>query len=72
MAAKAESVILLTDALLGENRYPKGTSFTVVGKLQRELGTGEVDVATAAAWKRLRWAEDAKPATKATRGSDAD
>jgi hypothetical protein len=72
MAAKAPSIVLLTDSLLGENRYPKGTGLTVIDKPLGELGEGEVDVTTAAAWKRLGWAADAKPAAKAARGGDVD
>lgn len=71
MAVKATSIVLLTDALLGENRFPKGTGFTVADKLPRDLAKGEVDKATAAAWKRQGWAEEAKVSAKASRGNDA-
>lgn len=71
MAVKSTSIVLLTDALLGKNRFPKGTGFSVVNKLPRDLGKGEVDKATAAAWKRQGWAEEAKPSTKPPRGDDA-
>ena len=71
MAPKSAGIILLTDAPLGENRFPKGTGFTVVDKLPGALAEGEVDRTTAAAWKRLSWAEDAKPGTKPPRGDDA-
>lgn len=71
MAPKTAGIVLLTDAPLGENRFPKGTGFAVVDKLPRELGRGEVDKTTAAAWKRLGWAYDAKPSTKPSRGDDA-
>lgn len=72
MAAKATAIILLTDAPLGENRFPKGTSFSVVDKLPGQIGRGEIDRATAAAWKRSGWAEDVKAATKPARGGDGD
>ncbi|WP_375599368.1 hypothetical protein [Devosia sp. Naph2] len=71
MAPKTAGIVLLTDAPLGENRFPKGTSFTVVDKLPRDLGPGEVDKSTAAAWKRLGWVRDAKPSIKPPRGDDA-
>lgn len=72
MAPKTVGIVLLTDAPLGENRFPKGTGFTVVDKLPGQLGAGEVDRTTAGAWKRLGWAETAKPAAKTARGDNGD
>lgn len=71
MTTKTAGLVLLTDAPLGENRFPKGTGFIVVDKLPEHLGGGEVDRATAAAWKRLGWAEPARAASKSTRGENA-
>ena len=72
MAPKTAGIVLLTDAPLGENRFPKGTGFSVVDKLPGKLGEGEVDVTTAAAWKRLGWAKAAKPAARAERGDNGN
>lgn len=61
-------VIATTDVLAHENRFPKGTGFSVVEKPDPKAKPPEIDPRTAGVWERNGWAEP--PAPKTTK-SDA-
>ena len=54
-------IIATTDVLAHENRFPRGTGFSVVEKPNPQAVPPQIDATTAARWEGLGWATEEKP-----------
>ena len=62
-------IIATTDVLAHENRFPKGTGFSVVEKPDPKAESPQIDPTTASRWESLGWAVEAAAAKAKTNGS---
>ena len=58
-------IIATTDVLAHENRFPRGTGFSVVEKPNPKAVPPQIDPTTAELWGRNGWAQDEPPPEKA-------
>lgn len=59
------SVIATTDVLAHENRFPKGTGFSVVATPKADAKPPQIDARTADVWLQNGWADEVDRTAKA-------
>lgn len=61
------TIIATTDVLAHDNRFPKGTGFSVVALPDPKANPPQIDARTAEVWGWNGWAVDAPPASSKTK-----